>query len=197
MQQETCSGRQMYQDDPGCCMIAQLWSLTHCPCVRLEAHKGILEAASTALLARIGVLDTDKLLDLLEASFPLVGISALRTIPLAILGRLQPVPISYLKQLADDKDLFQDLPRGVQRQVLTPAWSKDTVPCSAESHVASCACLHVQCSLLNACEISSWQSKQDHTMTLGGGEVPALRPFLVHCACFSGPAAGWPALAIC
>ena len=84
---------------------------------RRDAHKGVLEAASAALLARIGTLSTEKLLDLLEASFPLVGITALRAIPLAILGRLHPVPVSFLKQLAGDRDLFKDLPRGVQRQV--------------------------------------------------------------------------------
>ncbi|KAK9862457.1 hypothetical protein WJX84_012054 [Apatococcus fuscideae] len=86
-------------------------------CTRRDAHKGVLEAASAALLARIGTLSTEKLLDLLEASFPLVGITALRAIPLAILGRLHPVPVSFLKQLAGDRDLFKDLPRGVQRQV--------------------------------------------------------------------------------
>ena len=40
--------------------------------------------------------------------------------PLAILGELKPVPASFLKQLAANRDLFQDLPLGVQRQVLCP-----------------------------------------------------------------------------
>ncbi|KAK9843275.1 hypothetical protein WJX74_009608 [Apatococcus lobatus] len=124
---------------PGCGPLLGL--LDALGCTRLEAHKGILEAASTALLARIATLDTDKLLDLLEASFPLVGISALRAIPLAILARLQPVPISYLKQLADDKDLFQDLPRGVQRQV----WEREKS--LLQQHAIPCMSSFVHASL--------------------------------------------------
>lgn len=52
-----------------------------------------------------------------QASFPYIGIADLRAVPLAVLSRLQPVPASFLKQLATDKDLFWDLPVGVQRQV--------------------------------------------------------------------------------
>lgn len=52
-----------------------------------------------------------------QASFPYVGIADLRAVPLAVLSRLQPVPASFLKQLATDRDLFWDLPVGVQRQV--------------------------------------------------------------------------------
>lgn len=52
-----------------------------------------------------------------QASFPYIGIGDLRAVPLAVLDRLQPVPATFLKQLATDKDLFWDLPLGVQRQV--------------------------------------------------------------------------------
>ncbi len=37
--------------------------------------------------------------------------------PLAVLGRLHPVPATFLKQLATDGELFWQLPIGVQRQV--------------------------------------------------------------------------------
>ena len=53
----------------------------------------------------------------LQASFPYIGIADLRAVPLAVLDRLQPVPATFLKQLAGDKDLFWELPVGVQRQV--------------------------------------------------------------------------------
>lgn len=52
-----------------------------------------------------------------QASFPYVAIADLRAVPLAVLDRLQPVPATFLKQLATDRELFWDLPPGVQRQV--------------------------------------------------------------------------------
>ncbi len=52
-----------------------------------------------------------------QASFPYIGIADLRAVPLAVLDRLQPVPATFLKQLAGDKELFVELPAGVQRQV--------------------------------------------------------------------------------
>ena len=49
-----------------------------------------------------------------------MGISDLRAIPLAVLDRLQPVPATFLKQLSTDRELFGELPIGVQRQVSHP-----------------------------------------------------------------------------
>ncbi len=46
----------------------------------------------------------------------LVG-SLAQAVPLAVLGRLQPVPAAYLKQLATDNNVFPELPENVQRQV--------------------------------------------------------------------------------
>ncbi len=40
-----------------------------------------------------------------------------QAVPLAVLGRLQPVPAAYLKQLATDNNVFPELPENVQRQV--------------------------------------------------------------------------------
>ncbi|PRW60598.1 Negative elongation factor B [Chlorella sorokiniana] len=84
---------------------------------RAESHRHVLQGASRELLARINNMQPDKLLQLLEVSFPYIGIADLRAIPLAVLDRLQPVPATFLKQLATDRELFWDLPVGVQRQV--------------------------------------------------------------------------------
>ena len=82
-----------------------------------EAHKHVLDAAKARLLARVEAATPGQLLALLSASFPFVGLPALRDVPLAALGRLHPVPAAFLKQLAADRDLFADLPAGVRRQV--------------------------------------------------------------------------------
>ncbi|KAI3429855.1 hypothetical protein D9Q98_010166 [Chlorella vulgaris] len=84
---------------------------------RAESHRYVLQAATQQLLARISAMQPDRLLQLLEASFPYIGIADLRAVPLAVLDRLQPVPATFLKQLAGDKELFVELPAGVQRQV--------------------------------------------------------------------------------
>ncbi len=57
---------------------------------------------------------------LLDATFQYVGIPKLREVPLAILSQLHPVPASYLKQLAEDQELFKDLPQSVKQQVRSP-----------------------------------------------------------------------------
>lgn len=101
--------------DPRCQPLVGL--LDQLGLTRAEAHRHVLQAATRELLARIESMQSDRLLQLLEASFPYIGIADLRAIPLAVLSRLQPVPASFLKQLATDKDLFWDLPVGVQRQV--------------------------------------------------------------------------------
>jgi len=86
---------------------------------RADAHRAVLSAASARLLSRIEAGDASPpaLAALLAASFPYIGLPALRAIPLAVLDRLRPVPPAFLQQLAADRDLFADLPPGVQRQV--------------------------------------------------------------------------------
>ncbi|PSC68506.1 Negative elongation factor B [Micractinium conductrix] len=101
--------------DPRCRPLIGL--LDQLGITRAESHRHVLQAATRELLARIDGMQPDRLLQLLEASFPYIGIADLRAVPLAVLSRLHPVPASFLKQLATDKELFWDLPVGVQRQV--------------------------------------------------------------------------------
>jgi hypothetical protein len=86
---------------------------SHCRGCHLDActagKHGSLTAAASALCYTP--------LCLPQASFPYIGIADLRAVPLAVLDRLQPVPATFLKQLAGDKELFVELPAGVQRQV--------------------------------------------------------------------------------
>ncbi len=76
-----------------------------------------MDAAKARLLALVPRLSPDKLVVLLEASFAYIGLPQLRDIPLAVLGRLHPVPAAFLKQLATDKELFHELPHNVQQEV--------------------------------------------------------------------------------
>ncbi len=80
-------------------------------------YKHVLEAAKARLLEAIPKMSPEKLTQLLELSFAYVGLPQLRDIPLAVLGQLQPVPAAFLKQLATDQELFQDLPLNVQQEV--------------------------------------------------------------------------------
>mmetsp|Transcript_15476 Transcript_15476/g.43334 ORF Transcript_15476/g.43334 Transcript_15476/m.43334 type:complete len:687 (+) Transcript_15476:362-2422(+) len=84
---------------------------------RSESHRYLLQAARALLLESIARMPPDKLLHLLESSFAFIGIPDLRAIPLAVLSRLEPVPATFLKQLSIDRELFNELPNGVQRQV--------------------------------------------------------------------------------
>lgn len=84
---------------------------------RAESHQYILQYARRILLSRIDKMSPDKLNLLLESSFAFIGIPDLRVIPLTVLSRLQPVPTTFLKQLSQDAELFQELPSTVQRQV--------------------------------------------------------------------------------
>ena len=47
----------------------------------------------------------------------------MQAVPLAVLGRLLPVPAAYLKQLATDSSVFPELPENVQRQARLPCRS--------------------------------------------------------------------------
>lgn len=80
----------------------------------------MLGGAKAQLVARLAVLPMQHLVTVLQASFSYVRIPALREIPLAVLARLHPVPAAYLKQLAEDTDLFGELPLNVQQQVCVP-----------------------------------------------------------------------------
>lgn len=88
---------------------------------RTESHRYIVQQSIGVLLSRIPSLPGERLLSLLEETFPYITIPDLRAIPLAVLDRLRPVPSTFLKQLAADREIFWELPIGVQRQ----AWELD------------------------------------------------------------------------
>ena len=77
----------------------------------------MLEAAKARLLAMVARAPPEALTPLLEASFAYIGLPGLRDVPLAVLGRMRPVPAAFLKQLATDAELFHDLPHSVQQEV--------------------------------------------------------------------------------
>lgn len=89
--------------------------LTRIDC-RAESLLGVLEAAKRQLFAILPHLPPDALLELLDESFPYIALRDLKDIPLAVLDRINPVPATFLRQIAADADLFQELPIGVQRQ---------------------------------------------------------------------------------
>eukprot|EP00195_Chlamydomonas_chlamydogama_P014869 CAMPEP_0202909070 /NCGR_PEP_ID=MMETSP1392-20130828/48159_1 /ASSEMBLY_ACC=CAM_ASM_000868 /TAXON_ID=225041 /ORGANISM="Chlamydomonas chlamydogama, Strain SAG 11-48b" /LENGTH=701 /DNA_ID=CAMNT_0049598681 /DNA_START=412 /DNA_END=2517 /DNA_ORIENTATION=- len=84
---------------------------------RVDAHRGVLNAAKQCLLARITDLDKIKLERLLNVSFAFLGIQELREVPMAVMDKLEKVPPVFLKQLTVDQQIFKDLPAKVQRQV--------------------------------------------------------------------------------
>lgn len=86
---------------------------------RKESHEYVLNRALESILKKIPNLSTDKLVGLLEETFPFIGIHQLRSVPLAVLDRLHPIPVPFMKQLAMDNEVFWDLPSRVQRQVWT------------------------------------------------------------------------------
>jgi len=88
---------------------------------RKESHEYVLNRALELLLNKIPALPSEKLVGLLEDTFPFIGIHQLRAVPLAVLDRLHPIPDYFIKQLANDNEVFWDLPSLVQRQV----WAMD------------------------------------------------------------------------
>lgn len=76
-----------------------------------------MEGAKQQLFKFMEHVPPEALLDLLEVSFPYIGLRDLKDVPLAILHKINPVPANYLRQIAADNDLFQELPIDVQRQV--------------------------------------------------------------------------------
>ncbi len=88
---------------------------------RKESHEYVLNRALESILKKIPALPSEKLVGLLEETFPFIGINQLRAVPLAVLDRLHPIPVTFIKQLAMDNEVFWDLPSQVQRQV----WALD------------------------------------------------------------------------
>jgi len=100
--------------DPRCKPLLDL--LDQLGLARSESHFTVMKRARDELLSRIPTLSPEKLLRLLEATFSFIGISELRAVPIAVLDRLRPVPATFLKQLAVDREVFWELPPSVQRQ---------------------------------------------------------------------------------
>jgi hypothetical protein len=88
---------------------------------RKESHEYVLKRALELILKKVPSLSSEKLVGLLEETFPFIGIDQLRSIPLEVLDRLHPIPMTFIKQLAMDNEVFWDLPSRVQRQV----WALD------------------------------------------------------------------------
>jgi len=84
---------------------------------RRESHQYVVNMAMTALLEKIPHLSADKMVGLLEETFPFIGIPELRAVPLAVLDKLYPIPVNFVKQLAMDNEVFWALPARVQRQI--------------------------------------------------------------------------------
>ena len=82
--------------------------------------------ATARLLQQIGDVQPDKLRPLLDKVFPFVSVEALRPIVVKVLSILQPVPKSLLYILAEDDDVFWDLPLSVQQQARFIAYSSTT-----------------------------------------------------------------------
>ena len=149
--------------------------LDACGVPRAAAHAAVLDAAAARLLARIeaGGARPDVLARLLAASFPYIGLPALRAIPLAVLGRLRPVPPAFLQQLAADRDLFADLPPGVQRQV----WELDRGLLAATAAPLVAAYAGETGTLLRALDAGEWVgSGGAGAAGAGGGSAPARPP---------------------
>lgn len=158
--------RQAGLKDPAAPPLLQL--LDQLGLTRAEAHCNVLERARTALLARIPSLPPAALLDLLESSFAFVGINDLRAVPLAVLGRLSPVPASYLKQLATDGELFGELPITVQRQV----WELDRKLLQAHALAPLVAYTGETATVLRALNMDECLPKHLLEAAAGGGRKP-------------------------
>ncbi|XP_022672429.1 negative elongation factor B-like isoform X1 [Varroa jacobsoni] len=88
---------------------------------RLEFHDAVQEALRERLLQQIDFLgkagNTVKLEELLQKSFPVVKVDALRPVVMAILKNLEHVDERYLRRLVADKQLYQEADVGVKRQI--------------------------------------------------------------------------------
>eukprot|EP00878_Enallax_costatus_P019924 GHUV01021038.1.p1 GENE.GHUV01021038.1~~GHUV01021038.1.p1 ORF type:complete len:417 (+),score=123.02 GHUV01021038.1:446-1696(+) len=59
----------------------------------------------------------EKLERLLNASFKYMGVPELQQVPLEVMNTMTHVPAPYLKQLAEDREIFNQLPAAVKQQV--------------------------------------------------------------------------------
>jgi hypothetical protein len=83
-------------------------------------------------MERIPTLATSDLLSLLDKSLPFLMVEELRSVPIAILSKLDTIPSHHIPVLSTNPKLLELLPIKVKRQVwtLTPkTWSIATRPC--------------------------------------------------------------------
>uniref|UniRef100_A0A383VWM1 Negative elongation factor B n=1 Tax=Tetradesmus obliquus TaxID=3088 RepID=A0A383VWM1_TETOB len=59
----------------------------------------------------------EKLERLLNASFKYMGVRELQQVPIEVMSCMSHVPAPYLKQLAEDREVFNELPAAVKQQV--------------------------------------------------------------------------------
>jgi hypothetical protein len=104
------------------------------PCASPGSRRASSVQATAHLLQRISAVQPDRLRPLLDSVFPFVSIPALRPIVVAVLSHVQPVPKSNLLILAEDDDVFWDLPLSVQQQVRPGMHSREIKFEIADSH---------------------------------------------------------------
>lgn len=89
---------------------------------RLEFHTSVLDELKERLLQQIENLGKQegrekKLRELLQKSFPVIRVPALRPVVMCILKNMEHVEEKYLKQLVSDKTLYKECDVQVKRQI--------------------------------------------------------------------------------
>lgn len=91
---------------------------------RLEFHTSVLEELKERLLQQIENLGKQegrekekKLKEMLQKSFPVIKVPALRPVVMCILKNMEHVDEKYLKQLVSDKALYKECDVQVKRQI--------------------------------------------------------------------------------
>lgn len=84
---------------------------------RSEVYSSLVNSLKEQLVDRISTLDNNKLATLLEQSFSYIGFEEVRAVPMTILRAMKEVPNRYLKQLALNRNLYDQCPIEVKRQI--------------------------------------------------------------------------------
>ncbi|XP_071948538.1 negative elongation factor B-like [Antedon mediterranea] len=91
---------------------------------RLEFHQSIMEELSDKLISRLQELASSdekdrykKIEDLLAKSFPLISISSVQPVVMAMMKHLPEVPEKYLNTLVEKRELYQAAATEVKRQI--------------------------------------------------------------------------------
>ncbi|XP_002735387.1 negative elongation factor B-like [Saccoglossus kowalevskii] len=91
---------------------------------RYEFHQSVLEQLRDKLLERINELSKQeeknsmaKIEELLEKSFPLIRIAAVRPVVMTLMKYMPEVPEKYLQVLVEDRELYEEAAVEVKRQI--------------------------------------------------------------------------------